>query len=112
MRFPAFLMLSAALVAAPSLAAAQTSRLDLQPTRTLAYAAQEGTWMQPDMAPDGKTILFDLLGDIYALDAAGGTARPERCAPHCYRILPIAIFPTLPGPTDVSTRKLRGNMPR
>ena len=49
--------------AAPSLAAAQTSGLDLQPTRTLAYAAQEGTWMQPDMAPDGKTILFDLLGD-------------------------------------------------
>ena len=76
MRFPAFLMLSAALVAAPSLAAAQTNGLDLQPTRTLAYAAQEGTWMQPDMAPDGKTILFDLLGDIYALDAAGGTARP------------------------------------
>lgn len=50
--------------------------LTLQPARTLAFAAHEGTWMQPDIAPDGGTILFDLLGDIYALDAGGGAARP------------------------------------
>ncbi|MEE4451619.1 amidohydrolase family protein [Novosphingobium resinovorum] len=50
--------------------------LSLKPARTLAFDAHEGTWMQPDLSPDGRTILFDLLGDIYALDVAGGTARP------------------------------------
>lgn len=76
MRFAASLLLGVALLAAPVVQAQGTDALTLQPTRTLAYDAHEGTWMQPDMAPDGKTILFDLLGDIYALDAAGGTARP------------------------------------
>lgn len=45
-------------------------------TDRLRFEAREGTWMAPDISPDGRTILFDLLGDIYALDAAGGTARP------------------------------------
>ncbi|MBO9499563.1 MAG: PD40 domain-containing protein [Novosphingobium sp.] len=61
---------------ATPLCAQQAPGLDLQPTRTLAFTAHEATWMQLDLSPDGKTILFDLLGDIYALDAAGGTARP------------------------------------
>ncbi|MEC3948144.1 amidohydrolase family protein [Sphingobium sp. HWE2-09] len=76
MRFAASLLLGAALLAAPALHAQDQGGLSLQPTRTLAYDAHEGTWMQPDISPDGGTILFDLLGDIYALDAAGGTARP------------------------------------
>jgi len=46
------------------------------PDDRLKFEAREGTWMAPDISPDGRTILFDLLGDIYALDAAGGTARP------------------------------------
>ena len=75
MRFAASLLLGVALLA-PALHAQDKGGLSLQPTRTLAYDAHEGTWMQPDISPDGKTILFDLLGDIYALDAAGGTARP------------------------------------
>jgi Tol biopolymer transport system component len=75
MRFAASLLIGAALLAAPALHAQEKDSLSLQPTRTLAYDAQEGTWMQPDISPDGKTILFDLLGDIYALDATGGTAR-------------------------------------
>ncbi len=32
--------------------------------------------MALDLSRDGRTILFDLLGDIYALDAQGGRARP------------------------------------
>lgn len=76
MRFLAVLLLSAASIAAPALHAQDKDALSLQPTRMLDYQASEGTWMQPDISPDGKTILFDLLGDIYALDATGGTARP------------------------------------
>ena len=32
--------------------------------------------MQPDVSPDGRTVLFDLLGDIYSLDLRGGAAKP------------------------------------
>ena len=45
-------------------------------TGRLQFEARESTWMAPDISPDGRTILFDLLGDIYALDATGGRARP------------------------------------
>ena len=35
-----------------------------------------GTWMNIDVSPDGKTILFDLLGDIYTMPVEGGEATP------------------------------------
>jgi len=57
-------------------AADDPSPLTLVPDRTLNFDVREATWMAPDLSPDGRTILFDVLGDIYALDAAGGTARP------------------------------------
>jgi hypothetical protein len=38
----------------------------------------EGTWMDLDVSPDGRTIAFDLLGDIYTMPIAGGT--PTRIA--------------------------------
>jgi imidazolonepropionase-like amidohydrolase/Tol biopolymer transport system component len=36
----------------------------------------QGTWMNVDVSPDGKTIIFDLLGDIYQLPITGGDAKP------------------------------------
>jgi imidazolonepropionase-like amidohydrolase/Tol biopolymer transport system component len=35
----------------------------------------EGTWMSVDVSPDGKEIIFDLLGDIYMIPIAGGEAK-------------------------------------
>ncbi|MEH6585777.1 MAG: amidohydrolase family protein [Halioglobus sp.] len=34
----------------------------------------EGTWMSLDVSPDGSSIVFDLLGDIYSLPIEGGKA--------------------------------------
>ncbi|MFD2516420.1 amidohydrolase family protein [Salinimicrobium flavum] len=34
----------------------------------------EGTWMNLDVSPDGKQIVFDLLGDIYIMSVSGGKA--------------------------------------
>jgi Tol biopolymer transport system component len=44
------------------------------PTRTVNINVDEGTWMDVDVSPDGRTIAFDLLGDIYTMPIAGGTA--------------------------------------
>ncbi len=35
----------------------------------------EGTWMSLDVSPDGKQIVFDLLGDIYIMPITGGEAK-------------------------------------
>ncbi|WP_084419934.1 amidohydrolase family protein [Henriciella litoralis] len=42
--------------------------------REVAIDVTEGTWMNVDLSPDGKTIAFDLLGDIYTMPITGGTA--------------------------------------
>ena len=36
----------------------------------------EGTWMNVNVSPDGKHIVFDLLGDIYQMPISGGEAKP------------------------------------
>lgn len=35
----------------------------------------EGTWMDVDVAPDGRTLAFTLLGDIYTMPITGGTPK-------------------------------------
>ncbi|WP_129775559.1 amidohydrolase family protein [Peristeroidobacter soli] len=49
--------------------------LPLASTRHIAFETDQGTWLAPDVAPDGKSILFDLLGDIYSIGSGGGQAR-------------------------------------
>lgn len=41
----------------------------------VSFTTDEGTWMSLDVSPDGQTIVFDLLGDIYTLPIAGGEAK-------------------------------------
>jgi imidazolonepropionase-like amidohydrolase/Tol biopolymer transport system component len=48
--------------------------LPLTPGRTLSETFTEGSWISLDVSPDGQTIVFDLLGDLYTMPFAGGTA--------------------------------------
>ncbi|HET9424276.1 MAG TPA: amidohydrolase family protein [Gemmatimonadaceae bacterium] len=50
-------------------------------TRDVEFDTNVGTWMSLDLSPDGSTIVFDLLGDIYTMPAAGGTATLIRTGP-------------------------------
>ena len=45
-----------------------------QKTRAVPINVSEGTWMNLDVSPDGRTIAFDLLGDVYTMPIAGGRA--------------------------------------
>jgi imidazolonepropionase-like amidohydrolase/Tol biopolymer transport system component len=44
------------------------------PSKKVTITTDEGTWMNLDVSPDGKTIVFDLLGDIYSIPVTGGKA--------------------------------------
>ena len=46
------------------------------PTRVISFDTTEGTFMTVDVSPDGETLVFDLLGDLYSLPFAGGKAVP------------------------------------
>jgi Tol biopolymer transport system component/imidazolonepropionase-like amidohydrolase len=76
------LPLVAALTAFSSLAAQRSGGprdpmqegLPLKPTRTMTFTTNVGHWMSVDVSPDGQTLVFDLLGDIYTMPIAGGKA--------------------------------------
>ncbi|MBR9915663.1 MAG: amidohydrolase family protein [Algicola sp.] len=42
--------------------------------KELKLSTNEGTWMNLDVSPDGQSIVFDLLGDIYKIGIDGGKA--------------------------------------
>ncbi len=55
-------------------AVARTSGLPLATPRTLRFSTDEASWISLDVSPDGKSIVFDILGDLYTLPVAGGIA--------------------------------------
>ena len=48
--------------------------LPLDASRKAEFTTSKGTWMSLDVSPDGQSIVFDLLGDLYTLPIGGGTA--------------------------------------
>ncbi len=44
----------------------------------LSFETSEGTWMNLDVSPDGREIVFDLLGNIYIMPIEGGEANVLR----------------------------------
>lgn len=52
----------------------QDAGLPLEPARWARFTTTKGTWMSLDVSPDGQTIVFDLLGDLYTVPIGGGTA--------------------------------------
>src|SRR5579863_8745444 len=49
--------------------------LPLKSDRKISFTTDEGTWLSLDVSPDGKTIVFELIGDIYTLPIEGGKAK-------------------------------------
>ena len=59
------------------------------------FSTDESTWMDVDVSPSGSSILFTVLGDIYIVPIAGGTAtllRGGRMWDHMPRFSPDGQF--------------------
>ncbi len=48
--------------------------LPLKHTKRIEFTTNEVTWMSLDVSPDGSTIVFEMLGDLYTLPVSGGKA--------------------------------------
>ena len=67
--------------ASPAPAKGQKWNVNAPPGATVRQVplnVDEGTWLDVDVSPDGRTLAFTLMGDIYTMPLAGGT--PTRIA--------------------------------
>src|SRR3990170_1291883 len=48
--------------------------LVLKTAETIEFSTDEVTWPSIDVSPDGRTLLFDVLGDLYTMPIEGGQA--------------------------------------
>jgi imidazolonepropionase-like amidohydrolase/Tol biopolymer transport system component len=53
---------------------ARARDLPLDAARTVPIDTDEGSWISLDVSADGRTIVFDLLGDLYTIPIGGGEA--------------------------------------
>ncbi len=58
----------------PSAAGPKKPDLPLTAARKISFTTSKASWMSLDVSPDGQSIIFDLLGDLYTLPIAGGKA--------------------------------------
>src|SRR4051812_24089599 len=58
-----------------AVASATAQQLPSNDSRVVRFEVTEGTAMNVDVSKDGRTIVFDLLGDIYRVPFAGGNAQ-------------------------------------
>ena len=81
----ALLTFSLSLLPGPALAADGENRsgepdvkkelpLPLKPERNVEFTTDQGTWLSLDVSPDGKSIVFELVGDLYTMPFSGGDA--------------------------------------
>ncbi len=54
--------------------APESEDLPLSVDRTVPIDMTEGSWMSLDVSPDGQSIVFDFLGDLFTVSFEGGTA--------------------------------------
>jgi Tol biopolymer transport system component len=52
----------------------EVADLPIRQTRIIEFSTDEGTNLSLDVSPDGRTLIFDLLGDLYTMPIAGGKA--------------------------------------
>lgn len=76
---PALLALCVSSALFPALAADKKAQWDVNAPQgkfeTVEINTDSGTWMNVDVSPDGKTVVFDVLGDIYSMPISGGNAK-------------------------------------
>jgi hypothetical protein len=56
----------------PEYASAQTAAS----RHRVRFTTHEASWLSFDISPDGRSIVLDLLGQLWRLPARGGVARP------------------------------------
>jgi len=73
----AILALTFAPIASPAPPADDAKKdapLPLKPARTVEFSTSQGTWLSLDVSPDGKTLILELVGDLYTMSFSGGEA--------------------------------------
>ena len=69
-----FSIISKANFAQKDTAFTRYKNLPLKANRMFELKTNEGTWTSVDISPDGKTIIFDMMGDLYTIPSTGGKA--------------------------------------
>ena len=52
-----------------------SQELPIKATRTISFKTDKASYMNVNVSPDGKTLAFDMLGDIYTVPSSGGNAK-------------------------------------